>query len=68
MANERISMRKIKEVLRLKNDRSLNVSQISEICGIRRPAVDSYLLKFRASGLEWPLPDFNSIIFASTKI
>ena len=57
MAKERISMRKIKEVLRLKYDRSLNVSQISRICGISRPAVDSYLLKFRASGLGWPLPE-----------
>lgn len=57
MANERISMRKIKEVLRLKYDKSLNVSQISQICSISRPAVDSYLLRFRASGLVWPLPE-----------
>lgn len=57
MVNERISMRKIKEVLRLKYDRNLNVSKISQICGISRPAVDSYLLKFRASELIWPLPD-----------
>ncbi|MEK7376368.1 MAG: IS21 family transposase [Candidatus Margulisiibacteriota bacterium] len=57
MAKERVSMRKIKEVLRLKHGGNLTMRKIAQICGISRPAVSSYLLRFRASGLTWPLPD-----------
>ena len=39
MAGERLSMRKIKEVLRLKFENHLSVRQIAESCGIGKSTV-----------------------------
>ena len=43
MPNTRLSMRKIKEVLRLKYARGLSNRQVARICGIARPTVSEYL-------------------------
>ena len=56
MPAKRLSMRKIKEVLRLKWDKDLSNRQIARICGIGRPTVKDYLRRAAEAGLAWPLP------------
>ncbi len=53
---EKLSMRKIKEVLRLKFELDLPVRQISKSTQVSRPTVTDYLRRFAVSGLPWPLP------------
>ena len=57
MPAKRLSMRKIKEVLRLSWAQSLSKRQTARSCGISRPAVDEYLRRAEQAGLSWPLPD-----------
>ncbi len=56
MARERLSMRKIKEVLRL---RALGLTgrQIAASAGVARSTVSEYLKKADAAGLSWPQPE-----------
>jgi transposase len=56
MAAERISMRTIREVLRLKWERKLTNQQISQSCKIARSTVTDYLSRAEQGGLSWPLP------------
>lgn len=56
MAQERLSMRIFKEVLRLKFDSGLSQRQIAISCGVAQSSVGLYLSRFNASGLGWPLP------------
>ena len=56
MANSRLSMRKIKDVLRLHFDRNLSARQIGHSLRISHNTVTQYLHKARAAGLVWPLP------------
>jgi len=53
----RLSMRKIKEVLRLKFENHLTNRQIARSCNVSRPTVGHYLAKASAAGLGWPLPE-----------
>ncbi|MGQ0560359.1 MAG: IS21 family transposase [Gemmatimonadota bacterium] len=56
MAAERLSMRKIKEVLRLQAaDQSQRT--IAHSVGIARSTVKEYLQRAAAAGIAWPLPD-----------
>lgn len=57
MPNKSISMRKIREVLRLKWGQGLSDRQISSVCGISRPTVASYLNRAERAGLTWPLAE-----------
>jgi len=50
----RLSMRKIKEVLRLKFETDLSHRRIARCCHISRPAVKAYLIRFKEAGLSWP--------------
>ena len=50
----RLSMRKIKEVLRLKFETDLSHRRIARCCHISRPAVKAYLTRFEEAGLSWP--------------
>ena len=52
----RLSMRKIREVLRLCWANGLSKRQTAKCCGISRPAVDEYLRRAEQAGLSWPLP------------
>ncbi len=52
---KRLSMRKIREVLRL-DTQGLSARKIAPILGISRPTVLEYLRRSRAAGLIWPLP------------
>ena len=56
MAKARLSMRKIKEVLRLKFNCALSGHQIAHSCQISRSTVADYLDRFEKAGLGWPLP------------
>lgn len=53
----RLTMRKVKEVLRLQGECGLSHRQIAKSCGIARPTVADYLRRARAAGVSWPLPD-----------
>jgi len=52
----RLSMRKIREVLRLCWANGQSKRQTAKCCGISRPAVDEYLRRAEQAGLSWPLP------------
>ena len=57
MPAERLSMRKIKEVLRLKFELGLRNRQIARSCSINHSTVADYLYRAKAAGLDhWPLP------------
>lgn len=56
MPMERLSMRKIKEVLRLKYECQLSNVKIASSCQISREAVRKYLLRANKAQLNWPLP------------
>jgi len=49
-------MRKIREVLRLK-DSGLSIRAIARACSIGRETVREYLCRASEAGLSWPLPD-----------
>ena len=57
MPRKRLSMRKIREVLRLKYSCNCSIRKISESCGIGKGTVGDYLNRAKAAGLNWPLPD-----------
>jgi transposase len=57
MAKARLSMRKIKEVLRLTYQGSLSRRQIAHSCQISRSTVADYLERADKAGLSWPLPE-----------
>jgi len=56
MAGRRLSVRKIKEVLRLKCDHRLSNRQIARSCCISHSTVIEYIQRARDAGLGWPLP------------
>jgi len=57
MPAKSLSMRKIKEVLRLKFDGKQSNRNIAASCSISRSTVADCLLRAKAAGLSWPLPD-----------
>jgi len=52
---ERLSMRKIREVLRLRAE-GLSQRAIAQSCGIAHSTVGEYLRRAERAGLGWPLP------------
>ena len=60
MPRERLSMRKIREVLRLRFEQHLSLAKIAEACHIGIATVHEYLRRAQDAGLCWPLPpDWN---------
>ena len=57
MPAERLTMRKTKEVFRLKFDCRLSNRKIAESCLIARSTVAEYLFRFQQAALNWPLPE-----------
>ena len=57
MPAERITMRKVKEVLRLKFDAELSNRQIAQSCSMGHSTVGEYIRRFRQASLSWPLPE-----------
>ena len=56
MSAERLTMRKIREVFRLKFDCNISIRQIASSCNIARSTVGEYLFRFKQAALSWPLP------------
>ena len=56
MAQARLSVRKIRDVLRLKNEAHLSDRQIAAVLGSTRSTVQKCLKRARLAGLSWPLP------------
>lgn len=56
MPYERLSMRKIREVLRLRWEQGLSHRQIVTSCRIGQGTVGEYLRRAQGAGLTWPLP------------
>ena len=57
MPGKRLSMRKIREILRLKFECGQSNRTIARSCSISRSTVADYLLRTSAAGLTWPLPE-----------
>jgi len=57
MSRERIPMRTIKEVLRLKWSCGLGRRAIAKSCSVAKSTVDEYVSRAEWAGLSWPLPD-----------
>ncbi|MGY3611745.1 sigma factor-like helix-turn-helix DNA-binding protein, partial [Bradyrhizobium sp. Lot11] len=73
MPTQRLSMRRIKEVVRLKHVQGLPERAIARTLGISNGAVHSYLRRAGAAGLNWPLPagmtdeDLELLLFPAPK-
>jgi len=57
MAQKRLSMRKIAEILRLKYEVKLSHRQIGKSCGVSASTVSETVTHAKAAGLSWPLPE-----------
>ena len=56
MSQERLTMHKISEVLRLKWECKLSNRAIARSCSISHSTVGEYLCHAQEAGLSWPLP------------
>jgi len=56
MAGMRVSMRKIREVLRLTHELGLSVRQVREATGVGKTAVSEYVARAKVIGITWPIP------------
>jgi len=54
MANRRLPVRKIKEILRLNYACGLSKREIARSCNVARSTVADYLMRAKAAGLSWP--------------
>src|SRR5664280_2616182 len=57
MPTERISMRNIREILRLHFALGLKKRQIGLSCNLAHSTIGKYLQKANEAGLSWPLPE-----------
>ena len=57
MPARRLSMRKLREVLRLRYELKLGYQQIGRSCAIAVSTVHKYLKRAEKVGLRWPLPE-----------
>ena len=57
MAQERLTMRKIREIIRLKYEAGLSDRAIAGACKVSNSTVGEYLRRAKAGGLSWPLPE-----------
>ena len=57
MPAQRISMRKIREILRLVHEGRLSLRQVATCLSLSRDTINKTLTRARAAGLSWPLPE-----------
>jgi IS30 family transposase len=57
MTQERLSLRKIREVLRLKHEVGLSNRAIARACRVSNSTVGEYLRRAKLVDLNWPLPE-----------
>jgi hypothetical protein len=55
METERVSMRKVREVLRLRHELKLSVREVAEATGVGKTAVAEYVRRAKVIGLTWPV-------------
>jgi transposase len=56
MPAERLSMRKVREVLRLKHALGMSYRKISEATGVGKTQAAEYVRRAEAAGIAWPVP------------
>src|ERR1700758_3854127 len=56
MPKMRVSMRKIREVLRLTHELGLSVRQVSKATGVSKTAVGEFVARAKVIGITWPVP------------
>ena len=56
MGANRLPMRKLREILRLKYERRMRHRAIARACGVGVGIVSEYVGRARRAGLSWPLP------------
>src|SRR5215468_7118095 len=56
MPKNRVSMRKIREVLRLTHEHKLSVRQVSKATGVGKTAVSEFVARAKVIGITWPIP------------
>lgn len=57
MAKRRLSVRKIKEVLRLRYEAGLAIRKIARSCCMAHSSVSDLVRRAMSAGISWPLPD-----------
>ena len=57
MSTKRVKMRKIREILRLKQEKGLSHRSIARSLHLGIGTVSEYLAKAKEEGLSWPLPE-----------
>jgi len=57
MSQERLTMRKIREILRLKWEQQLGDRVVARCCGVSHSTVADYAKRAEVAGLKWPLPE-----------
>ena len=57
MTQERLSVRTVREVLRLKHEISLSNRAIARACRISKSTVGEYITRAKQAGWTWPLPE-----------
>jgi transposase len=57
MPRKRIDMRKIREVLRLRQEMKMSVRSVAAACGLSYSAVIEYGYRAAGAGIQWPLPE-----------
>ena len=57
MTQERLTLRKIREILRLKEEAGLSNRAIARVCKVSNSTVGEYLPRAHEAGLHWPLPE-----------
>ena len=57
MPAERLSMRKVREVLRLKHAHGMSYRKISEATGVGKTQAAEYVRRAAVAGVTWPMPD-----------
>ena len=56
MSREGLSMRKVREILRLRLSVGLSAAKVAKSCKVGKTTVLDYEKRFRQAGLSWPLP------------
>ena len=57
MSTKKVSMIKLREILRLKYEAKLSLRQISSCLNLSIGVISKYVQRADAAGLGWPLPD-----------
>ena len=57
MSRKGLSMRKVREILRLRFEAGLTTREVAQSCKVSCATVSEYGIRFREAGLRWPLPE-----------